>query len=223
MDKLEEISAFFNNRSNIYDIKHIESFEGSSESKRMIASFLPDNVKTVIDFGIGTGLELEEIYRRFPEVEITGWDIAENMLQKLKEKYAGKNIDLYCADYLHADFGENLYDAALSVMSLHHYNYEVKTDLYRRINQCLKQNGVYIECDYMLSEHEYENAQAEEDFFFSEYERIKREQGLANGRDYHYDTPCTVSNQKKMLLKAGFKNVEEVWRVKDTVILLANK
>ena len=209
-EKLEEMSAFFNKRSVDYNTVHV-GHVGGMDSKHVIASFLPDHTQTIIDFGIGTGLELEAIFKRFPDVKVTGLDIAEDMLQILKENYPGKNITLHCESYLDYDFGIELYDVALSVMTLHHYTHEVKTELYRRIYDCIKPNGVYIENDYILSEKKYENAQELEDFYFSEYQRLKEEQGITDDREYHYDTPCTLSNQIKMLSTAGFKNVKDVW------------
>lgn len=221
-EKLEEIGSFFNNRADVYNEVHLEHI-GGKESKNVIASFLPDHTKTIIDFGIGTGLELEEIFKRFPDAEVTGLDIAENMLKLLAESYPDKNITIHCASYLDYNFGNSLYDAAISVMTLHHYTHEIKTDLYKKIHACIKQNGVYIECDYMLSEHEHEDPQGMEDFHFSEYARLKNEQGITDNRDYHYDTPCTVSNQIEMLSAAGFTSVREVWRAGNTVILFADK
>jgi tRNA (cmo5U34)-methyltransferase len=221
--QLEEMSEFFNARSERYDRVHIEAINGGFESKRVIAEFLSADTKTLIDFGIGTGLELENIFARFPDIEVTGLDIADKMLEQLRQKYSDKHIDLKLASYLNFDFGVEHYDAALSVMTLHHYNHEVKTELYRRIFNCLKQGGTYIECDYMLPEEEFENAEETERFYFSEYERLKREQSLENGKEYHYDTPCAVSKQKEMLLTAGFNCVSEVWRVGTTVVLTAKK
>ena len=220
---LEEMSNFFNNRAMIYDEKHIEHIGGGIDSKHIIASFFPPHAKTMIDLGIGTGLELEGIFKHFPEIEVTGIDISENMLKLLQEKYPNKKIQLNCESYLDYDFGNCKYDVVLSVMTLHHYNHKTKTDLYRKLYDSLKSDGVYIECDYMLSEHECDNPQEQEDLYFSEFERIKKEQGIIDSREYHYDTPCTVSNQKKMLLVAGFTNVKEVWHEKQTIILIANK
>ena len=220
---VEEMSIFFNNRAQIYDEKHIEHLDGGMESKNIITSFFPPHTKTLIDLGIGTGLELDAIYKRFPEIKVTGLDIAENMLKLLQEKYPDRKIRLYCESYFHYDFGNCLYDVALSVMTLHHYNHQTKKDLYRKIYNCINRNGVYIECDYMLSEYEYENPQEQEDLYFSEFERLKNEQGITDNREYHFDTPCTVSNQKKMLIEAGFTSVNEVWRNKNTVILIADK
>ena len=221
-EQLEEMSAFFNSRAEIYNTEHLKHI-GGMESKQIIATFLPEHTNTIIDFGIGTGLELEAIFERFPDAEITGIDIAEEMLQLLKRHYPDKKIDVHLASYLDFDFGRSCYDAALSVMTLHHYDHETKTGLYRRILDCIKPNGVYIECDYMLSEHEHENAQEMEDFYFSAYSRLKNEQMIADNREYHYDTPCTVANQIKLLHYAGFQKVEEEWRKENAVMLVAYK
>jgi len=217
------MSSFFNKRSLNYNKVHLEHV-GGIESKNIITSFLPDHTRTIIDFGIGTGLELEEIFKRFPNVEVTGLDIADNMLEILRKTYNGKNITLHFGSYLDYDFGIDLYDAALSVMTLHHYSHDVKTGLYRKIYDCLKTNGLYIENDYMLSEERHDNAQELEEFYFSEYERLKSEQGIIDENEYHYDTPCTVPNQIKMLQAAGFKDVREVWRNNgNSVMLVAEK
>ena len=220
---LQKMSAFFNERAPIYDEVHVGHVGGGLESKHVIASFLPAHTETLLDLGIGTGLELEGIFGRFPDIEITGLDIAEDMLQLLRGKYPGKHIELHCASYFDFDLGRSLYDVALAVMTLHHYDHETKTALYRRIHDCIRPGGVYIECDFMLSEDEYGDAQATEDLNFSEFARLKKEQGLTDGIEYHYDTPCTVPNQKQMLSAAGFVNVEEVWRKGNTVILVAGK
>ena len=220
--ELIEMSEFFNNRAPIYEELHLDHI-GGLESKQILASFFPQHTKKIIDLGIGTGLELDTIFKRFPDIEVTGLDIAQNMMNKIQQKYPDKKINLICKSYLDYDFGINIFDVALSAMTLHHYNHKTKTDLYRRIHSSLKHNGVYIECDYMITEEEYENPQEKEDFYFSEAERLKKEQCLSDKVAYHYDTPCTVQNQKKMLFKAGFSKVNEVWRQKTVVILVADK
>lgn len=220
--ELEGMSEFFDNRAQIYDERHVSMIDGGLESKNIISAFLPEQTKTLLDLGIGTGLELAEIFERFPKINVTGIDISVNMLQMLKIKYPDRKINLYHADYFKYDLGKDRYDVALSVMSLHHYDYQTKTALYRKIYNCLHQSGIYIECDYMLSEFEYENAQETEDSFFAEYERLRNEQALTDGMEHHFDTPCTVTNQKKMLLESGFSHVHEVWRKKNVVILKAS-
>lgn len=47
--------------------------------------------------------------------------------------------------------------------------------------------------------------------------------GIPEGEFYHYDTPCTVTNQIAMLKKGGFERVEMVFRIGNTTILAACK
>lgn len=220
--KLEEMGAFFDARSEDYDVVH-PGHIGGLESKRVPARYLPEQCGALLDLGIGTGLELESIFERFPNLTVTGVDLSGEMLRLLRKKYPGKALDLHQMSYFDYDMGEGRFDAALTVMTLHHYTHEVKTDLYRRILKALKPGGIYIESDYMIPEGATEDPQATEDFFFAEYERLKREQGLEQGKEYHYDTPCTVENQKKMLRNAGFSQVEQVWQEDSTVVLVAKK
>jgi tRNA (cmo5U34)-methyltransferase len=221
-NELQEMSHYFNHFAQNYEDIHLE-YIGGMESKQILASFFPSHTQTLLDLGIGTGLELEDIFKRFPEIDVTGLDVAENMLQLLKEKYPNRKIQLHCASYFNYDFGNCLYDVALSVMTLHHYTPQTKADLYQKIHNCIKTNGVYIECDCMLSEREYENPQEMEAIRFAEFEQLKKVQGISDNREYHFDMPCAVSTQKKLLLEAGFARVEEVWQKKQTVILIAYK
>lgn len=223
MQQLEEMQIHFDNRAETYNITHLEKISGGIESKRIIASFLPDDTKTIIDLGVGTGLELDEIFKRFPNVQVMGIDISEKMLKLLKETHPDKDIILHCNNYFNYSFYNYYYDVALSVQTLHHYSYETKIALYKKVYDCIKPNGVYLECDYMLSEQEYANAQEYEDFLLSEYKRLKAEQGITDDTIYHFDIPCTVNNQIKMLGESGFKHVKEIWRKKNTVIITAYK
>jgi tRNA (cmo5U34)-methyltransferase len=227
MDKLEKMNEFFNARFRNYDEVHTSHIDGGLESKKVIANLLPAATKNLLDFGIGTGLELKAIFNRFPEIHITGMDIAENMLDCLKEKYKMEydrgQIKLLHMSYLDYDYNSQDYDAVISVMTLHHYTHEVKTEIYRNIHRVLKDGGVYIESDYMISELENEDPQALEDEFFQNLKTLREEQGLDEKFGYHYDTPCTVPNQIKMLYEAGFSKVEITHRFGNTIVLKCNK
>lgn len=222
--KLEEMSEFFNTRAERYDMVHIEHIDGGEESKKILAGFIPKQSNRLLDIGIGTGLELEEIFKRFPDILVSGYDIAEDMLQRLTDKYPAKRkqLDLRLESYLTAKFGRD-YDAAMSVMTLHHYDHAAKTAIYRRILDALCDGGIYIEADYMLSESVFEDPGAEERRLFTEYARLRAEQELDNGAEYHFDTPCTVANNKRLLADAGFTDIHEVWAIKNTTVLTARK
>jgi tRNA (cmo5U34)-methyltransferase len=227
MIHLEKMDEFFNVRFKSYDEVHTSGIDGGMESKNVIANLLPPFTEGILDIGIGTGLELQSIFNRFPEMHVTGIDIADNMLNNLKEKYKKEyergQINLLHMSYLDYEYKKEGFDSIISVMTLHHYNHKVKTDIYRNIRSALKDSGVYIESDYMISELLNENPQALEDEYFRNLEILIEEQGLDEKNEYHYDTPCTVPNQVKMLYEAGFSKVEIMHRFSNTTVLRCTK
>jgi cyclopropane fatty-acyl-phospholipid synthase-like methyltransferase len=213
-EKLEKMTDFFTNRIDTYD-EHMLSYCKNGYIK--LAETIPDDSKYLLDLGCGTGLELVEIFKRNPEINVTGIDLTKEMLDKLNERFDNKNINLINADYFEYDFGKNIYDVAISFETLHHFKHDDKIKLYEKIFNALTASGKYIECDYMVTKQE------EEDFCFSESKRLRKENGINDGEFYHYDTPCTINNQIIMLKKAGFKNVKKIWREESTTIITAEK
>lgn len=216
MERLEKMAEFFAARVDMYDEHMINEVEGCKEGYLKMAEFVPDGCRKLLDLGCGTGLELEAIFRKNPDLSVTGVDLCEAMLCKLREKYEGKNIKLICGDYFTADFGKG-FDCAVSFQTMHHFEKEKKTELYRKIYDALTDEGVYIECDYMVE------ADEEEKHWFSENKRIRKVQGIGENEFFHYDTPCTVENQIAMLKKAGFESVEKVMRIENTTMLVARR
>ena len=216
---LEEMSSFFNNRADGYEQHMMDNVDGADSYYIETAKLIPKfNGLKLLDLGCGTGLELDEIFKINPTVIVTGVDLAKDMLEKIKQKHSDKlsQLDLIVDSYFNYDMDESVFDVALSVETLHHFNHEEKTKLYKKIFKSLKPNGFYVETDYTAPTQDYEN------FHFSENKRIRSELGITDGF-YHYDTPCTVENQTQMIYKAGFKTVEKIWQHENTVILLAKK
>lgn len=214
---IEQMSDFFTARVEGYDDHMIKTVEGCKEGYIKMAELLPKEVNELLDLGCGTGLELDEIFKIKPLINVTGIDLTQAMLDKLKQKHADKNLELINESYFNYDFGILKYDAAVSFQTLHHFSHEDKLKLYIKIFNALKTNGEYIECDYMVE------SQEEEDFYYSENKRIREEQNIPEGEFYHYDTPCTIDNQIKLLTKAGFKVVKMNWRMENTTIIVAKK
>ena len=212
---MEKMSDFFAARVDMYDEHMLQDVEGCKEGYRKMAELLSQDTKRLLDLGCGTGLELDEIFKRFPELEVTGIDLTKEMLQKLRQKHPDKNLNLIHRSYFDCDFGAYRYDAAVSFQTMHHFDHQKKTVLYQKIHDALKDGGRYIECDYMVE------TQREEDHWFSENRRIRKELGIPLDEFYHYDTPCAVANQIKMLLKAGFSQAEMVYRQENTTMLVA--
>ncbi len=214
---MEKMDEFFTARVDGYDEHMLNEVDGCREAYGEMSKLVPENTKNLLDLGCGTGLELEAIFKRFPDISVTGIDLTKAMLDKLEEKYRGKNITLIQGDYFRTDLGQNRFDTAISFQTMHHFSPEMKIGLYQKICDSLKSGGVYIECDYMVE------TQAEEEYWYAENVRIRREQNIPENEFYHYDTPCTIENQIKMFKAAGFFNAEKVYRMENTTIIIAKK
>jgi len=214
---IEQMSDFFTTRVDGYDEHMLNKVEGCKEGYVKMAELLPKDADEILDLGCGTGLELDEIFKIMPSIHVTGIDLTQAMLDKLKQKHPDKNLSLINVNYFDYDFGSCKYDAAISFQTMHHFSHEDKIKLYSKIFNSLKADGCYIECDYMVE------SQEEENFYYRENKRIRKEQGIPDGEFYHYDTPCTIDNQIKMLSKAGFKAVNMKFRVGNSTIVFAKK
>ena len=129
-------------------------------------------------------------------------DLSEGMLTELQRKFVGKNITLILDSYFDVPLGENVFDAAVSVESLHHFTKEEKIPLYAKLHTALKENGYFILTDY------FSLSDDEEEMHRQNLIALKTEQGITDDEFYHYDTPLTVKHEIEALLEAGFSNVE---------------
>lgn len=212
---VEDMRDFFTSRIDIYDRHMLEEVPGCREGYRQMAALLPDGITHLLDLGCGTGLELEPIFERFPGLWVTGIDMTQAMLDRLRAKYPDKWLTLIPNDYREASLGKQVFDAAVSFQTLHHLTPEEKQGFYARLHTSLQPGAPYIEGDYMITDP------AAEAFYFKEAARLRAEQGLPPDAVIHYDTPCTIDHQILLLLHAGFSRVEMVWREENTTILTA--
>ena len=155
----------------------------------------------ILDLGCGTGLELGYYFETVPTARITGIDLAPGMLAALHDKFPDKSLTLIVGSYFDVPFGAHVFDAAVSVESLHHFTKEEKIPLYKKVHQALKPGGFFILTDYFSLSDEEEKLRR------AELLRLKQEQGIRDDEFYHYDTPLTVDHEKEALLSAGFSQV----------------
>ena len=138
---------------------------------------------------------------------MTGIDLSEAMLNELKAKFPDRDLTLVRMSYFDAPLGENRYDAAVSVESLHHFPAEMKEALYTKLSAALKAGGAFVLTDYFAESEELEKE------YFRNLAELKKEQGLPDGVFYHYDTPLLVGHEMDILRRAGFRDVRimEQW------------
>ena len=199
---LEKMSEFFERRLQGYDEHMLTNILGAREFYPYTARQLPDfDVCRILDLGCGTGLELETYLNLCPNAQITGIDLSEKMLDVLRHKFEGKNLNLIVGSYFDVQFGNSIFDAAVSVESLHHFTKQEKIALYSKLHAALKPHGYFILTDYFAL------SDKDEQMYQKNLQNLKTEQNITDNELYHYDTPLTVKNECDALLQAGFVNI----------------
>jgi len=218
-EPLEKMDEFFDRRIDDYDRHMLENAEGVAEGYIFAPTLFSPDIKTLLDLGCGSGLELVEFFKVFPHVRVTGIDLSQKMLDALAARFNGRDLELICASYIGRDFGDGAFDAAFSFESLHHMTEDVKLTVYECVFRALKPDGRFVNADYMLE------SEAEMQQLFAEYAALRDELGLSDddGSLYHFDTPLTIERELSLLDKTGFANVEKVWRIGATTIVVADK
>ena len=115
-EPLEGMAAFFDARTGEYEA-HMAPWAAQYQ---WMARELPAGTKRLLDLGCGTGLELDCIFRRFPDLEVTGVDLAGNMLDLLRRKHPGRALTLVQADYFAWEPEDGSFDAVVAFETLHH-------------------------------------------------------------------------------------------------------
>ena len=199
---LEKMSDFFEARLDGYDEHMMTNIESANEFYPFTAKQLPTTENChVLDLGCGTGLELQEYYLLNPSAMVTGIDLSQGMLAELKRKVANKEITLMLGSYFDVPFGEEVFDAAVSVESLHHFTKGEKIKLYSKLHKALKDKGYFILTDY------FSLSDDEEQMHRRNLLALKAEQGITDDEFYHYDIPLTVKHESEALVEAGFSSV----------------
>ena len=191
---MEEMSDFFTKRLDDYE-EHMSIWE---QSYQIFAESLPSKCKNILDLGCGTGLELDKIWQKNPDIEVTGVDLCQSMLDKLLQKHSDKCLTIVCQDYFKYDFGYDKWDAVISFESLHHFLPERKKELYQKVYNALKHGGIFILGDYIACCDE------EEELLRSVYLKKRKQFAIPDNSFVHFDIPLTLEHEKELLQSAGF-------------------
>jgi len=192
----EEMTTFFDTRAAEYEAHMRENIEGFNAFYDSVVAALPASRRPrILDLGIGTGLELDRLFARFPSARVTGIDVSRGMLDTLTAKVRpwSRRVRTIHASFLDEDLGRVAYDAVLSVMAFHHWVPNVKVDLYRRIHRTLIPGGVFVNADYVATNEESARRLA-----------AYRTSDLDDRHTRHIDLPLTIETELQLLAEAGF-------------------
>lgn len=209
----EEMGRFFEKRLEGYE-EHMSVWK---EAYRLFAGFLPLSCRELLDLGCGTGLELDEIWKRNADLCVTGVDLCPDMLARLVQKHQGRRFCAVCGDYFRYDMGEEKWDAVISFESLHHFLPEQKKRLYGNIYRGLKSGGIFLLGDYIACCRE------EEELLRSVCLEKRRRFAVPEDCFVHFDIPLTQEHETALLEEAGFVAAEAAASINGATIIVAKK
>lgn len=222
-----EIEKQFNLIAEEYDVnrkKFIPCFDDYyKNTTKLIISNVP-KPKRVLDLGAGTGLLSYFWYRQCPSAEYVLVDIASEMLNIARKRFAGiDNISYQISDYTdklpNGDF-----DVIASALSVHHLDNDEKLKLFSRIYDKLPNGGLFVNYDQFCAgsvemnhwfdsywEHQLINSELTENDINLWRERRK------------LDKECPVEEEIEMLRGCKFKAVKCIYSYHKFSVIAAIK
>lgn len=206
---LESMTDFFAARIGEYE-EHMAVWR---DAYAALPSFLPEDMRSLLDLGCGTGLELDVLLAARPGLSVTGIDLSASMLANLRRKHPA--VRTICADYFSHPFEQESFDAVMSFETLHHFKPEKKRDLFQKIRRALPAGGLYLEVDYLACCDE------EETLLMAAADARRQRDRIPAGTYVHFDTPLTPDHEMQLLTEAGFRSVAFAACINGAAVLTA--
>ena len=148
-----DVQAIFNAAAADYDQQRrqlVPDFARFYGAVLDLIPYAPLDTFHVLDVGAGTGLLSALIAERFPRATFTLVDTAEAMLDKARERFAGReNVAYLPLDFVQQPI-EGSYDVAVSALALHHATGEQFGASLRHVQAALRIGGLFINADQAL-------------------------------------------------------------------------
>ncbi|MGZ3750882.1 MAG: class I SAM-dependent methyltransferase [Mucilaginibacter sp.] len=178
------------------------------------------HAKTVLDIGAGTGLFSQFIYEQNPGLYFTLTDISAEMLNVARERFG--NADNF--EYLELDFSKDAlpgkYDIIITGLAVHYLDDVAKAKFYKNIFLALNDGGLFINADRVAGKNV---------LFDSLYNYYWRETISQSGIDREaliqaferikLEKLTPLETQLKMLEKAGFNEVDCIYKNKNFAVI----
>lgn len=222
-----DIEAQFNLIAEEYDRNRKKFILCFDDFYKNTTNFIVSNIvkpKRILDLGAGTGLLSYFWYQHFPDSEYFLVDIADEMLNAARRRFAGTDNVFYRT----LDYSEGLpnedFDIIVSALSVHHLENEDKLKLFARIYDKLPEGGLFVNYDQFCA------GQPEMDYWFDSYwENQLSNSGLTDNdielwkERRKLDKECSVEEEIVMLYKCGFKAVKCIYSYQKFSVIAAVK
>lgn len=189
--------------------------------------FIVSNIqkpKRILDLGAGTGLLSYFWYQYCPEAEYVLVDIACDMLNAARERFAGlDNVSYQILDYSKG-LPDGEFDVIISALSIHHLEDDDKRKLFERIYDNLPDGGLFVNYDQFCA-----GSEDMDEWFNSYWENQLENSGLTE-QDLELwrerrtlDRECSVEQETEMLHKCNFKIVKCIYSCQKFSVIAAVK
>lgn len=220
------IKAQFDNISAMYDKQRRQLLPCFDDYYNLPVSMLDFKGETpnILDIGSGTGLFSAIVLQKYPKAKFTLIDLSEKMLHIAKKRFKGnQSFQFIVADYTRHHFQEK-FDIIISALSIHHLAHVEKEKLYIKCYNMLNEQGVFINADQVLSPSpEIEKMFAALWRGFVEQSGLDKEEIQKGYERVSFDNPSTLADQLLWLKKAGFENVDSLYKYYHFCVLYAKK
>jgi len=224
---MEHIRQAFNQFAQDYDsqreyiIPEMRQYYGAAVWAMECAAPEP----AILDVGAGTGLLSAFLLEKFPDARLTLMDIAENMLDEARKRFATRpGTEYVVCDYSRSELG-GPYDIVCSALSIHHLAPEDKRRLFGRIFMALTPGGMFVNADQAEGETPYFRERYLE--YWNEFLRngpmTEAQHAEILKRRDTLDRNEKLSVQLSWLREAGFANVDIVYKNRTFIVTVARK
>ena len=202
----------------------IPCFDGFyEETTRFVAANI-GTPKRIADLGAGTGLLSQFWFQHFPSAEYVLVDVADEMLNVAKRRFANLKNVAYCTmNYAH-ELPEGRFDVMMSALSIHHVEDEDKKRLFERIYEALPDGGVFVNYDQFCGGSAMMNS-----WYDVYWEGQLATSGLTD-KDIalwrerkKLDRECSVEQELAMLSACPFREVKCVYSHQKFAVIVAIK
>lgn len=181
----------------------------------------PENI---LDLGAGTGLLTSYWYRHFPHARFTLTDIAGDMLDIARERFAGAGDFEYLISDHSGGLPESEFDVITSALSLHHLENSGKEKLFKDIYNALPEGGLFANYDQFNADTPEMTAIYDSCWEASLYKSGLTEEDISLWRQRRrLDRECSVTEETAMLRQCGFKTVQCVYSCRKFAVIAAVK
>ncbi|MBR8462857.1 carboxy-S-adenosyl-L-methionine synthase CmoA [Campylobacter sp. faydin G-105] len=180
---------------------------------QILAKFLHQNAR-VIDLGCSTATSLLLLFGLRRDLKLFGVDSSEAMIENARKKSAayGAKINFKVSDILECELHD--FDAVMMNYTLQFIRPIRRAELVNKIYNALNENGVFVFSEKIIYEDKkfakdiieiYENYKAEQGY--TRYEIAQKREALENVL-----IPYTENENRTLVLEAGFRRVESVFK-----------